>query len=190
MRLFVAVGLSDEARQAIVTEQQRIAAALGAAKSTLRWVKPEHAHLTLVFIGDVEDARVPALADAMRADVALPPFEMVLEGEGVFPPRGAPRALWVGVTQGADPLSGVQREIARRIGALGIALEDRPFHPHLTLARWRDARASDRERALSVQARGAIARFRVDRAVLFQSRLSSAGPTYTALAHANLTGGA
>jgi len=97
--------------------------------------------------------------------------------------------LWIGVTDGADPLSGVQRAIAGRIGALGIALEDRPFRPHLTLARWRGARASDRERALSVQARGVVARSRVDRAALFQSRLSPAGPTYTALAHATLTGG-
>src|SRR5256885_6877108 len=152
MRLFAAVDLSDEARLGIATEQQRIAAALGAAQSSLKWVKPGHAHVTLVFLGDVEDARAPRLVDAINADVALPPFDMALEGEGVFPPRGAPRALWIGVTEGADSLADVQREIARRIGALGIALENRRFHPHLTLARWRDARASDRERALSVQA--------------------------------------
>ena len=190
MRLFVAVDLSVDARQATAKEQQRIAAALGAAKSSLKWVRPEHAHLTLVFLGEVEDARVPALVDVIRADIALPPFDMVMEGEGVFPPRGAPRALWIGVTQGAGALTDVQREIAQRVRALGIALEDRPFQPHLTLARWRDGRPSDRERVLSVQARGAIARSLVDHATLYQSRLSSAGPRYTVLAHANLTGGA
>jgi len=105
----------------------------------------------------------------------------------VFPPRGAPRVLWVGVVAGVLPLSELQRELAQRIAALGIALEDRPFHPHLTLARWRESRSSDRERALTAAPRGVIARACVGGATLYQSRLSASGPSYTALARANLT---
>jgi 2'-5' RNA ligase len=94
--------------------------------------------------------------------------------------------LWIGVGDGASRLSELQRELARRIATLGIELEHRPFHPHLTLARWRESRSADRERALSAAPRGLVARARIDGATLYQSRLSPAGPSYTALARANL----
>jgi 2'-5' RNA ligase len=68
MRLFVAVDLSAEARQAIAAEQQRIAAALDDRRTSLKWVRPEHMHLTLVFLGSVDDVRVPAVVDAVGRD--------------------------------------------------------------------------------------------------------------------------
>jgi RNA 2',3'-cyclic 3'-phosphodiesterase len=187
MRLFVAADLPDAVRDALAAEQARIKAALGSSDPSLKWVKPEHAHLTLVFIGNVEDARVPAVIDAIAADIALPTFDATFEGGGAFPPRGAPRVLWIGVGSGARDLVELQRVIASRIAALGLPIEDRAFHPHLTLARWRESRPADRSRALAVVARGVVARAHVDGATLYQSRLSPSGPTYTALARANLT---
>ena len=97
MRLFVAVDLSDDAREAIAAEQKRIAAALGCSKSSLKWVKPEQVHLTLVFLGSVDDRACRGCRRRRSArDVDLAPFDMVLDGVGVFPPRGAPRVLWIG----------------------------------------------------------------------------------------------
>src|SRR3954451_9282090 len=189
MRLFVAVDLSDEARQAVAAEQKRIAEALGKSDRSPKWVKPDHAHLTLVFLGEVDDQRVPAVIAALGRDVDQPAFDMVLDGVGVFPPHRAPRVLWLGVTDGADRLIDLQRDLASRITALDLRLEDRVFHPHLTLARWKESRISDRERALSAGRRGVIARTRIACATLYQSRLSAAGAAYTALARANLTGG-
>lgn len=187
MRLFVAADLPEEARQAVAVEQKRIASTLGGSAGTLKWVKPDHAHLTLVFLGDVEETRVPAVVEAAGRDVDATPFDITLDTIGVFPPRGAPRVLWIGVSSGASRLSELQRGLAQRIAALGIALEDRPFHPHLTLARWRESRSPDRERALTAAPQDVIARARVDGATLYQSRLSPSGPSYTALARANLT---
>lgn len=187
MRLFAAVELSGEARLAVAAEQKRIAAAFSGGKSMLRWVKPEQAHLTLVFIGHVDAALAPGIVEAIGRDVDQTPFEMVLDGAGVFPPRGAPRVLWVGTTAGARELIALQRELAARISALGIALEERAFHPHLTIARWRESRPADRDRALGRAHRGPIARVHVASATLYESKLSPAGPAYTALAHANLT---
>jgi len=187
MRLFVAADLPDAVRDALAAEQARIKAALGSSDASLKWVKPEHAHLTLVFIGNVEDARVPAVVEAIAADIALPAFDATFEGGGAFPPRGAPRVLWIGVGTGARDLVELQRVIASRVAALGLPIEDRAFHPHLTLARWRESRPADRSRALAVAAQGVVARAHVDGATLFQSRLSPSGPAYTALAHANLT---
>ena len=186
MRLFAAVELSDEARLAIAAEQKRIAARFSGT-SMLRWVKPEQAHLTLVFLGNVDAGRAPVVIESVGRDVDLAPFEMALDGIGVFPPRGAPRVLWVGVSDGAKETTLLQREIAKRVTSLGIAIEERSFHPHLTIARWRESRPADRDRALDTGSRGTLARFAVRAATLFESRLSPAGPAYTALAHANLT---
>ena len=187
MRLFVAADVPDAAREAIAAEQKRLASVLGGSAGSLRWVKPEHSHLTLVFLGDVEDARVPSVVESVGRDVDAAPFDIVFEGLGAFPPRGAPRVLWIGVGAGAAALIDLQRELAQRIAALGVPLEDRPFHPHLTLARWRESRPPDRQRAGAHAPHGAVARARIAGATLYQSRLSPAGPTYTALARANLT---
>lgn len=187
MRLFVAVDLSDEARHAIAAEQKRIAAALAQSHGSIRLVRPEHLHLTLVFLGDVQEARAPFVVEAMNIGVDMPAFEIAFDGSGVFPPRGAPRALWIGVTDGAAALVDLQQRIRSRCGPLGIALEAWPFAPHLTLARWRESRSSDRAKAMAAGRRGEIAHVRVGRATLYQSCLSSAGPTYTPLAHATLS---
>lgn len=186
MRLFVAVDLSEDAREAIAVEQAKIAAALG-PKASMKWVKPGAAHLTLVFLGSVDAARAASLVEAIGVDVDLAPFDMVLEGAGAFPPRGAPRVLWIGTTVGAGELIALQRRLASRITGLGVALETRPFHPHLTIGRWRESRPSDRDRALASARPGAIARVRVEYATLYESKLSPSGPSYTALTRANLT---
>jgi len=188
MRLFIAVDLSEEAREAMAAEQKRIAAALGGTKTSLhpKWVRPEHAHLTLVFLGNVDASRVPAVVEAVGGDVDLAPFDMVLEGAGAFPPRGAPRVLWIGTTTGATELTVLQRLLSSRLAGLGVELETRPFHPHLTLGRWRESRPSDRDHALAAARPGAIARVHVRYATLYESRLSSSGAAYSALTRANL----
>jgi 2'-5' RNA ligase len=188
MRLFVAVDLPDEARQAIGVHQKLIADTLSKSREGLKLVDPARMHLTLVFLGE----------ESMNAPVSVAPFDMAFGGVGVFPPRGRARVLWIGLTEGADLLARLQHDIAERIRVVGIAFDDRPFHPHLTLGRWRDA---DRRRTSATRRgtperlrreataldRSGIARVRVTRATLYQSRLSSSGAAYTALAHATLT---
>ena len=186
-RLFVAIELPDEARRAIAAEQKRIAPALADTRSSLRWINPDQAHLTLAFLGAVERARAAEVADAITQPIDAAPFEMVLQGAGVFPPLGAPRVLWIGVSRGAREVVELQHAIAARVRALGIALEERAFSPHLTIGRWRDSRPTDRERAVGAARRGALAHVRVDAATLYESKLSRDGPAYTALARANLT---
>src|SRR6266404_4722143 len=141
-RLFSAIDLGPSARERIAAEQHRLTTALRAP--ALRWVKPEHLHLTLVFIGEVADDCVARIVLAMQKDIPQLPFRFELGGLGVFPSHGAPRALWLGVRTGADAVVRVQQTMAARCQALGVPLEARPFSPHLTLARWRDGRRSDR----------------------------------------------
>jgi 2'-5' RNA ligase len=185
--LFTAIDLHASVRERIAAEQQRLLAELRAAP--LRWVRPEHLHLTLVFIGDVADDVAATIVNVMRRDISQRPFQIEFAGFGVFPPRGAPRALWLGVRKGSDDVVAVQQRLAVRLHEVGVPLEGRPFTPHLTLARWRGrgGRASERPRSL-IANRESIATADVGAVTLFQSRLSSQGPTYTVLAESPLVG--
>jgi RNA 2',3'-cyclic 3'-phosphodiesterase len=199
MRLFVAVDLPDEARQAIAARQKLWIGPLSKSKDGLKLVEPSRMHLTLLFIGEAREAHVPAIVESMNAPASMAAFDVTFGGVGVFPPRGAPRVLWIGLTDGAAHLERLQHEIAARVRAVGIAFDDRPFHPHLTLGRWRGAdrrRPSAVRRSTPERLRREVAALdrsdrnvcvRVTRATLYQSRLSSSGPAYTALAHATLT---
>lgn len=185
MRLFIAIELDEPARLAIAAEQKRLARALaGADRGALKWTRPEHMHLTLVFLGEVDEAVVPRVVDVVQEPIAQPPFEISFPGVGVFPPRGAPRVLWLGVDSGGAQVSAVQQELVDRLARIGIVLEERPFHPHLTLARWRTSRPSDTGRALRAGRPDEIARIEATEATLFQSRLEPSGPTHTPLARA------
>jgi 2'-5' RNA ligase len=184
-RLFVAIDLDDDARRAIAAEQKRLMREF-AGESLLRMVRPEQMHLTLVFLGEVDDVRAAAIVDAIHGDVKAAPFPIVFAGLGVFPPHGAPRVLWLGVTTGREQAIAVQRQITDRLSRVGIEPEQRAYHPHLTLARWRTSTPSDRRRLLSADRGAEIARVDAMAVRLYQSRLSSSGPSYTALAQAAL----
>lgn len=184
MRLFAAIDLPDDARRAIAAKQARVRRALGEG-APVKWVRPEQMHLTLVFIGEVPEDRVPAFVAAMQQPIAQAPFALTFAGTGVFPPRGAPRVLWIGVEEGSAAAVALQAAVAARLAAFGVTPEARPYSPHLTLGRWRDPRPSDKRR-LPDSDTAVVARIEVAAVTLFQSRISSSGPAYTALATAPL----
>jgi RNA 2',3'-cyclic 3'-phosphodiesterase len=187
VRLFLAVDVDEQARAALAKEQDRLRS-LSQEGSPIRWVRSEHLHMTLVFLGEVEQARVDDVIAAIGRPVDRPPIALTFAGLGVFPPHGGPRALWIGLTAGEAPLRELQQTMADRVAALSIPLERRPFTPHLTLGRWKMSRPSDRSRLVQAFHDRVVARTLVDRATLYASRLSSAGPTYTELARATLCG--
>jgi 2'-5' RNA ligase len=199
MRLFVAIDLDDGSRAALARMQQQAAATLGRDRS-LRWVDPSRMHLTLAFIGEISEgaggekrgaSAIDPLVERFSGTLNGPPFPAGFRGFGVFPARGAPRVLWLGVEEGSERLAELQREVATELRHLRIDLDSRPFHPHLTLARWRQSgarpRPSDAARALAADPDAVVARVAVDHVTLYQSRLSPAGSTYVALARATLT---
>src|SRR5262245_45604943 len=132
MRLFAAIELDEAARAAIAEEQQRLVELLRRHGATVpRLVSAEHMHLTLVFIGEVADDRAPAIIDAAAAPIAMAPLGVGFGGIGAFPPRGAPRVLWLGIADGAPAVIELQAIVASRLEKAGVPREDRPFHPHL-----------------------------------------------------------
>jgi 2'-5' RNA ligase len=184
MRLFAAIDLNDAARAAIAAEQAAIVESLGDAARGLKIVRPEHLHLTLAFVGDATDGVAAAIVEKMQHTVEREPFTIAFGGTGTFPPRGAPRILWIGMIKGREEAIGLQAAVADRFRSAGAALDSRPFQPHLTLGRWRERpRPFNLQRLNRPERVGAV---EVGEVALYQSRLSSTGPTYTRLATARL----
>jgi 2'-5' RNA ligase len=156
---------------------------LESAVPGLRWTAPESLHFTLRFFGDLDldaVAQAGTVLDATAARVA--PFPLELHGLGVFPGWSRPRVLWVGSGSGGERLAALARELERGFEAAGLGPADKPFVPHLTVGRWRDARGLDRERARSAAAAvDAVAAFTVSAVALMQSRLGPGGARYEAL---------
>jgi 2'-5' RNA ligase len=186
MRLFVAIDLDEAARESIAQEQHRLMRVFGRQERSLRWVRTDQMHLTLVFIGNVDEARADGIREMMGSELPLPPFVLAFAKTGVFPPHGAPNVLWLGVARGAEEAVELQRAVVDRLVPLGVERERRPYYPHLTLARWRSSRSADRVRALEASRDEEVARVTVNAVTLYQSRLSPAGAAYVALAHAPL----
>jgi len=183
VRTFVAVRLPAEVREALARCQHR----MGYPKMRyLKWVNPESIHLTLKFLGNVDEANLPHLAQAIKESVeGMPAFHLQTGPLGAFPTRNSPRVLWVGLAGDLDALEALHRVVEDAITPLGFSPEGRAFAPHLSLARVREgATRVDRARlALSltqVEMDGPWD-VPVDEIVVMKSELARAGATHTSL---------
>ncbi len=157
-----------------------------------RWSDVRGTHLTLKFIGATPVDDAARLGEALAAGVAARgPFELSLGGVGVFPGRGSPRVLWVGVDGATDQLTRLRDDVEQALAAAGCAPEEQAFTPHLTVARIAARLKRDESAALRRAVEGvAVApeRFAVDEVVLFRSDLHASGAVYTPLSIAPLEG--
>jgi 2'-5' RNA ligase len=152
------------------------------------WARPGDAHLTLNFIGDVNDERARAASGACDAPVRLRPFEVTFRGLGAFPPNGAPRVIWLGADDPSRRLDALAEELRSRLADAGIDTGDRPFRSHLTLARVRAAAGLETRALLDGVKDANAGRLLITSATLFESRLSSAGAQHVALKRIPLAG--
>ncbi len=136
-RLFVAVETPQEIRTAIA----RVIEGLKGSGAEVRWEEPEKLHITLKFLGNTEEERVPRIIAALE-DVAqkVEPFDIQYASLGTFPPKGQPRVLWVGVRQGEQSLKMLAAAVETAMGELGFEPEERAFHPHVTIGRVKGGR--------------------------------------------------
>jgi len=129
MRIFIAVDIPGEVRTRLAEYMTRVKSY--APES--RWARVEGLHVTLKFVGEVNDAKVEEIKHAL-ATVKAAPFKVSFESIGFFPNAKSPRIFWAGV-QGGDALPAVARDVDQKLSSLGIAREEKDYHPHLTLAR-------------------------------------------------------
>ena len=179
MRLFVAVPLPSE-----LTD--RAAALLPAALPAIKPVRADLMHITLAFLGWTPDEQLDDVIAAARAAAGgQPAFDLSFAGAGRFPATGRPRVVWLGIGDGQSGLATLATRVGAELRAGGLEFDDRPFAPHLTLARVRDEATGPEARTIAAAVDALDIpdlRTRVDRIAVVESVLSPKGPRYTARA--------
>jgi 2'-5' RNA ligase len=133
-RLFVAIELPASVRHEVRQHIDRLRDAVPTARAS--WAREENLHLTLKFLGDTPLPKVEGLSAAIQlAANAVPPFELIVEGCGAFSTRGKPHVLWIGINDSSKRLNDFYQALENECAKLGFPREQRPFHPHLTIAR-------------------------------------------------------
>jgi len=181
LRVFLAVELSPILSQKVAELQQELRGTL----PTINWVRPESIHLTLKFLGYVAPVMVEQLLTAIepiwkrQASITLE-----IQGLGVFPHIRCPRILWIGCTGDRHSLLNLVSQIEGALEPLGFPLEEKAYHPHLTLARIKH----DNSKVGGVLAHSGLLEqpwnlgpLHIDRITLFRSDLSPNGAEYTSL---------
>lgn len=175
-RVFVAVDVGDAVRAEARRVIQVLSGKLEAAKTPpkIAWVSLASLHVTVRFIGEVDEATLPGLCEKLAPPIPVAPFEVEWRGLGVFPSVKHPRALWLGVVSGGAALGAIEAEVSRRLAGT-IDPDARPLLPHLTLGRVKMAGSGiDWPKLLqAVEVRGV--RSVVDRVTLYRSERPRAG---------------
>ena len=188
MRLFVAAALDVKTREGVGDVIGACRQHADVRSGSIKWIEPASLHLTLAFLGEVAPEAVSEVQATLGRPWRQPAFWVALSGAGAFPLAGIPRVIWFGLAAGGAELRTLHAEVETRMEPLGLRPERRPYHAHLTIGRVKratpavGARIRDALRAVTLPP----IRWLVDRVVLYESRLSSAGGSYYVLSHTTL----
>ena len=193
MRAFFAVDLPDDLAPRVAKAQAAFEGAEG-----LRFVDPEQTHVTLKFLGEIDDTddtaerddneTTPALDDVIAAGeraietAGVDPFECAIRDYGVFPSLDYVSVVWAGIGRGTPELTALHEALETQTTAIGVDPEDHEFTPHVTLARMNDARGKEIVQEAVRERDPEVGRFDVDAVRLVSSTLTSDGPAYDTVA--------
>jgi 2'-5' RNA ligase len=185
LRTFIGLDLGKTIRDKAVALQESLAR----AGSDVKWVEPENLHVTLLFLGEVDDRDVPAVCRAVaECCQQLQPFTMSVEHLGCFGNPRRPRTVWVGVGEGADEVVGLHDALEAVLLELGCyRREERQYTPHVTLGRVKGGAPQDALATLLAKKAdwqgGAVG---VREVLVMSSELTPQGPVYSVLSRARL----
>lgn len=184
MRLFIAIEIPDQIKKAMAEVQGRL-------KNTgvdAGWTRPEGIHLTLKFMGEVQESKVPEIMAALTKAVQdVKSFRLDVAGTGAFPNPKNARVVWIGVSGEIDVLTKLQAAVEEAITRLGFKQEDRAFTPHLTLGRIKFIRSRDTWLKALEEIKGIkLSAFDVHAVSLMKSELKLSGAIYTEIGRVEL----
>jgi len=178
VRSFISIDLED---QQILSRITSILSSLQSLGGDLKPVERENIHLTLKFLGNVPTPRLSEVKSSLQ-QLIFPLFTAEIKGAGAFPNLNHMNVIWVGVEEGWSQVEQIYEQVEKLLSVLGFRRENRPFSPHITIARVRSGRKRDEIanflRHLGDESFGTIT---VDKVRLKQSILSSSGPKYSTL---------
>ncbi|MBO0863016.1 MAG: RNA 2',3'-cyclic phosphodiesterase [Chloracidobacterium sp.] len=183
MRTFIAIEIPSEIRSALEAFQTE----LRRAGADVSWTKPENLHLTLKFLGEVDEKRIVEVERACVSSAAeFQPFSLSLNDTGFFPNARQPRVLWAGLSGGVENIGAISNRLEERLALIGFKREEKDFHPHLTVGRLKSNKKARELLALADAYRLPALSFAVTEIVLMKSELNPAGAKYTPMAKARL----
>ena len=182
MRAFIAIDVSDEIKEAIA----KVEAHLRYAAADVKWVRPETVHLTIKFLGEINEEKAKEagrILDKIAGKVR--PFELGIKDVGAFPGVTSPRVIWVGLGKGAAESTALAGEVDEALSKIGYEKESRPFSPHLTIGRVKSPKNKEKLKEKIVSAVGlnlpATKSCEASSVILYQSTLTPQGSIYTKL---------
>lgn len=187
MRVFIAIGIDEQIRKALGSLQNELRSKVNIKKSDVKWVRPEAIHLTLKFLGEINDQQVVDVCN-ITMDVASrhKSFELGVESVGYFGGRSA-RVLWVGAGQNYENLLQLQNDLDEQLALAGWPKETRKFSGHLTLCRVRNSKAGVKlAQATEGYKDFKLGTISADSISVYQSQLTPTGPIYTVLGNYGL----
>jgi RNA 2',3'-cyclic 3'-phosphodiesterase len=175
VRLFIAIAIPDDVRKALADLLQE----LRAIEPSAKWVRAENLHVTLKFLGHTEPEKLRAIEQALKAIRSPQPVALQFRGLGFFPNEKRPRVFWTGMAASAN-LRSLAEDIDHAATGLGFPAENRPFAPHLTLARFDPAGLPARLGA-AIEQRAAVSFGSLSTSMfhLIESKLKPTGAEYT-----------
>ena len=184
IRSFIAIELGSQTLEQLVTFQK----VLIDTGADIKLVEAQNIHITLRFLGEIPLNLTNRISEELKL-LQFGPFEVSIQGTGVFPELGRINVVWVGIEKGVIELIDIHGQVNSRLKKLGIRPDDRGFSPHITVARVRSARNKDRlaETILSTRDEE-LGVFEVNSVKLKKSILTPKGPIYTTLAEVRATG--
>ena len=187
MRAFIAIELPKEIRDSLANLQDK----LKSTGADVKWVEPDNIHLTLKFLGEIDDQKLDKITSILE-NIAKDKnyFHICISSLGAFPRISSPRVIWVGIDTGEKETKEIVKALEGKIEKIGIPKEDRPFSSHITIGRTRSAlnlqKLAKGLETLESDLKIKVAEFDVTKITLFKSTLTPKGPIYEVLKEASL----
>lgn len=187
LRTFIAIRFSETFKDYLGKLQD----VLKTSNADVKWVKKENIHLTLKFLGEIEDKKIGEITKIIdNLSSKMPVFQLELSTLAAFPKKEYPRVIWVGLAKGGTQIKQMAEELNNAISRLGLPKEPRPFSSHITLGR---VKSSLNKKQLIEQLNYLEGNFpkptlslKIDKLTLFKSTLTPTGPIYEVLYERNL----
>ena len=187
MRAFIAIDLPEEIKDHLSLLETK----LKQSGADVKWAAPVNIHLTLKFLGDIDDKRINQIIQILD-DISsnTPQFYIKLGGIGTFPNIRSPRIIWIGLAAGNNETKEITADLEERIEKIGIPKEDKPFTSHITIGRVKSN--LNREKliplltTLTTENDKSNYQFLATKLTLFKSTLTPKGPIYEAVKESNL----
>ncbi len=187
IRSFLAFDLPDQ----VVRSVARISEELRKSSLDVRWVDPEKIHLTVVFLGEIEEARIEAIGGSVKGVCShYGPFETAIKGAGYFGTARNPRVIWLGLTGDIERMGNFRDALQEALRPFGIKEENRAFRPHITMGRFRQGAKGGEElgRIISLYKDVESPRCSLTDFAFYKSDLKPSGPVYLVLGRWRLEG--